>query len=321
MTQEVIEGRTQQVVALSTIRPPAELARLVDKTQQGFSELCDSIRALGVMQPLLVRPAVFQDGTEGFEVIEGNHRREAALEVGLSHVPVQVVNGVDDVTALNMTLQGNIQRKNMSAVEISKVLKRLARLNPTKTMAELGVMVGKGEAYVRDSFKLGQLDPKVLEQIKENGISASNAFVLASLPVAEIPDFLDRAKTQPSAEFSATVLNRLAAIRQAQTKGHKPAAEEFVATAKPRPLKDIIALIENSAQLTTISEKLGLPASTVKAVLEYTISLDAETVGASRAKWQAERDAREQAKKAAADERAAKKAAAEKAALQAKING
>ena len=97
---------------LDLIRPGRFQPRSVFD-QEKLSELADSIRAQGVVQPVVVRPL---DGGEGFELIAGERRWRAAQIAGLERIPA-VVRDVPDEVSVAMSLIENIQRENLNPLE------------------------------------------------------------------------------------------------------------------------------------------------------------------------------------------------------------
>ena len=89
--------------------------------QEDLSELMQSIRELGVIEPLVVRPLP-ENGQ--YEILAGDRRWRAAQQAGVKQVPV-VIYDVDDRTAAAIALVENLQRKNLNAMEEAHALRRL----------------------------------------------------------------------------------------------------------------------------------------------------------------------------------------------------
>src|SRR6266581_3409769 len=116
----------------------------------GLDELADSIRAQGVLQPLLVTP--------GGVVVAGHRRLAAARLAGLSEVPV-VVRDLDAVQQQEIMLVENLQRQDLSAVEEARAYRRL--LDDGHTTAQLARRVGVPAARINGRLVLLRLDEQV----------------------------------------------------------------------------------------------------------------------------------------------------------------
>lgn len=113
-------------IDLKTIQPNRLNPRL-EFNKAGLDELADSIRQVGILEPLVVRPI----GENKFEVVIGERRYRAAYQAGLDKVPVVIQNRSDD-EVMEINLIENIQREDLSAVEKGKMCKQLMADYPQK---------------------------------------------------------------------------------------------------------------------------------------------------------------------------------------------
>jgi ParB family chromosome partitioning protein len=146
--------------------------------EQALTDLADSIRQHGVLQPLLVRSA-----HDGYELIAGERRLRAAVSVGLSEVPVIVMN-IGDGQSLELALIENLQRKDLDALEEAEGYQVLAAKFGL-TQEQIAERVGKARASVANSLRLLSLPPEVKQMMSNGDLSAGHAKVLIGL---EIPD-------------------------------------------------------------------------------------------------------------------------------------
>jgi ParB/RepB/Spo0J family partition protein len=143
--------------------------------------LAESIRADGVLQPLMVRPRLpnklRDDITDGYEIIFGHRRSRAAELAGLTHVPCVVVTMVDsEVRSAQMA--ENVQRDNMRAIEEAAGYQ--AQIDDDGiTMAELAKRIGKSPSHVSARLKLLQLTPEVRRSLEAGSIGAEVAVLIA----------------------------------------------------------------------------------------------------------------------------------------------
>lgn len=146
--------------------------------QEKLEELADSIRAQGVIQPIVVRPA-----EEGFEILAGERRWRASKIAGLNEVPV-VVRDVSDENAMALSLIENIQRHDLNAIEQAQAMQRL--INEFKlTHEEIAKAVGKSRVAITNLLRLLRLDIRVRTYLQEGEIEMGHARALLSLPEEE----------------------------------------------------------------------------------------------------------------------------------------
>lgn len=150
--------------------------------QASLEELAESIRAQGIMQPLLVR-SVANGGTAAFEIIAGERRFRAAQMAGLKEVPV-IVRDVDDQAALAMALIENLQREDLSALEEAQGIDRLIR-EFGLTHEQAAQAVGRSRSATSNLLRLLQLPAAVQEMLRAQSIDAGHARALLSLAPAQ----------------------------------------------------------------------------------------------------------------------------------------
>ncbi len=130
----------------------------VDMRQESLTELADSIRSQGIVQPIVVR-AIPADGVVRYEIIAGERRWRAAQLAGLEAVPA-IVRDIEDEDAIAMALIENIQRENLNPLEESRALTRLIE-EFDLTHAEAATAVGRSRASVTNLLRLQDLADKV----------------------------------------------------------------------------------------------------------------------------------------------------------------
>lgn len=144
--------------------------------EQSLAELAESIRAQGILQPIVVRRL---DG-QRYEVIAGERRLRAAKMAGLTEVPC-VLREADDRTALALALVENIQREDLNVVEQAQGLKRLL-VEFGLTHEQLARAVGRSRASVSNLLRLLDLPEEVLRLLAEGGLDMGHARCLITLP-------------------------------------------------------------------------------------------------------------------------------------------
>ncbi|MEN9759203.1 MAG: hypothetical protein RLZZ281_912 [Pseudomonadota bacterium] len=155
--------------------------------EESLQELADSIRAQGVMQPLLVRPigptGPANAGQAAFEIIAGERRFRAAKLAGLHEVPV-IVRDVDDQAALAMALIENLQREDLTALEEAQGIDRLIR-EFGLTHEQAAQAVGRSRSATTNLLRLLQLPVAVQEMLRQQSLDAGHARALLPLPPAQ----------------------------------------------------------------------------------------------------------------------------------------
>jgi ParB family chromosome partitioning protein len=151
---------------------------------QSLEELADSIRAQGIMQPLLVRPlARSSTGSANYEIIAGERRFRAAQIAGLKEVPV-LVRDVDDQAALAMALIENLQREDLTVLEEAQGIDRLIR-EFGLTHEQAAKAVGRSRSATTNLLRLLQLPAPVQQLLREQTIDAGHARALLPLPAMQ----------------------------------------------------------------------------------------------------------------------------------------
>ena len=143
--------------------------------QQALAELAGSIRAQGLMQPLLVRPV----DRDRYELIAGERRWRAAQMAGLEEVPV-LVREVPDEAALAMSLIENIQRENLNPMEEAAGLERLIE-EFRMTHEQAADAVGRSRSATTNLLRLLKLAKSVQEMVMEGALEMGHARALLAL--------------------------------------------------------------------------------------------------------------------------------------------
>ena len=163
-----------QYFPLDKIQPGKYQPR-VDMSQESLDELADSIRAQGLVQPIVVRPT--QDGH--YEIIAGERRWRASQLAGLETIPA-LVRDVPDRNAIAMALIENIQRENLNPMEEANALHRL-REEFSMTHQEAAEAVGRSRAAVSNLLRLRNLNDDVKRLVENCDLEMGHARALLPL--------------------------------------------------------------------------------------------------------------------------------------------
>jgi len=127
----------------------------VDMRQDSLEDLANSIKAQGVVQPIVARPISGKGDEQRYEIVAGERRWRAAQLAGLAEIPA-VVREIPDEAAIAMALIENIQRENLNPLEEARALDRLIR-EFDLTHAEAAQAVGRSRASVSNLLRLQDL--------------------------------------------------------------------------------------------------------------------------------------------------------------------
>ena len=147
--------------------------------EEGIDELAQSIRAQGVLEPVIVRPT--QNGDH--EIIAGERRWRAAQRAGLATVPV-IVRDVDDRQAIAIALIENMQREDLGPLEEATALQRLLDEHAL-SHGELAEAVGKSRSAVTNLLRLLKLSFGVRQRLDAGELEMGHARALLPLPEAD----------------------------------------------------------------------------------------------------------------------------------------
>ena len=143
--------------------------------EAALQELADSIKAQGVMQPIVVRSI----GADRYEIVAGERRWRASQLAALDTIPA-IVRDISDETAIAMALIENIQRENLNPLEEARALKRL-QTEFDLSQQEVAAAVGKSRPVIANLMRLLSLEREVSEMLEHGRIDAGHGKVLLAL--------------------------------------------------------------------------------------------------------------------------------------------
>jgi ParB family chromosome partitioning protein len=151
-----------------------------DLEPQALEDLSNSIKAQGVMQPIIIRPIKDTANPDvSYEIIAGERRWQASQLAGLTTIPV-IIKDVSDEAAIAMALIENIQRENLNAMEEAIALKRLQD-EFELTQQEVADAVGKSRSSVTNLLRLTKLTDDVRKMLEYGDLDMGHARALLGL--------------------------------------------------------------------------------------------------------------------------------------------
>jgi len=163
-----------QTVPIEFLKPGKYQPRR-DMGEEGLQELADSIKAQGVIQPVVIRPLA----KDSFEIIAGERRWRAAQKAGLAEIPA-IIKDVPDDAAIAMSLIENIQREDLNAIDEAMALERLLQ-EFELTHQQVADAVGKSRTTISNLLRLLSLNEETRTLLERGDIEMGHARALLSL--------------------------------------------------------------------------------------------------------------------------------------------
>lgn len=195
------EGGDTHTLRISEIEPNRKQPRQYFD-EAAITELADSIRQHGLIQPIVVRPM-----EEGYQIVAGERRWRACRMLGMSEVPVVIKEFSDEETA-QIALIENIQRQDLNPVEEAAAYRALMD-EYGMTQEALSKAVGKSRSAIANSVRLLNLPDEIVEMLKKGKLSAGQAKAIASADSEE--DMLEIAKLAADGKITVRGIEKLAA--------------------------------------------------------------------------------------------------------------
>ena len=184
---------------------------------EAIEELAAAIKAHGIIEPLIVRPA----SAGNYELIAGERRLRASRLAKLEQVPV-IVRELEDRDALEMSLVENLLRENLNPIEEGSAFSRLNR-EFALTHEEIADRIGKSRAYVTNMIRLTELPESIVELINSGRLTAGQVRPLLALHSAA--EQLEQARRILDGNLTAREAEQLAAERKQSESKSEPATK------------------------------------------------------------------------------------------------
>jgi len=306
-------------ISIGTIRENPVALRAVNRQDEDYLGLVESIKSKGFMGAITVRAKVDPETkVEFFELVDGLHRFCAAKDAGLTEINVDIVSLTDDQT-LEAQIMANVHKIETRPVEYSRQLLRILSRNPLMTETELAAKLVKSGQWIRERLGLVKITNKEIAQLVDEGkIGLANAYALAKLPTEEMTDFVERAMTLSPEEFVPAANGRLKEIRDAKRKGEDAAVAEFQPVAFMQKMKEVKDEMEKGVVAQSLCNGLSSPVEGFTMAIKWMLHLDPRSVEVQKSKDDARKKQKTESSQKrlleAADKKAAKaKLAAEEA--------
>ncbi len=205
-----------------------------------LTDLAQSIREHGVVQPVVVRPAPGRP--DRYEIIAGERRWRAAQRAGLAEIPV-LVRDVDDRTALELAIIENVQRADLNPVEEAQGYQQLIDEHGY-SQADLGQVIGKSRSHVANTLRLLRLPEVIRDMLVDGALSAGHARTLVT--------------AQDPAGLAKRIVEDGLSVRQAEALAQMPAAAQREHRPPAAAQKDADMLALEKLLSDTIGMKVSI---------------------------------------------------------------
>lgn len=204
-----------------------------------LEDLTASIRAQGIMQPIVVRPLT-ETGQEKYEIIAGERRWRAAQQAGLERIPA-IVRMISDEAAIAMALIENLQREDLNPMEEAQAMYRLQQ-EFELTHQEVADALGKSRAAVSNALRLLNLQMEVRLMLEHGDLEMGHARALLTLEgVAQV-------------DLAREVVDKGLSVRQTEALARRAVEGGPSKPAAVKPQDANIRQLQND-----LAEKLGVP--------------------------------------------------------------
>jgi ParB family chromosome partitioning protein len=246
--------------AISMVSPNPSNPRRMFR-EDDLADLAESIRAHGVVQPVIVRPAPGKPGS--YELIAGERRWRAAQRAGLERIPV-LIKQVDDKTALELAIVENVQRADLNAIEEAAGYQQLVD-QYAYSQNDLALVIGKSRSHVANTLRLMRLPETVRGFIIDGSLSAGHARALIT---ANDPEGLAR-----------RIMSEGLSVRHAERLSQSPSQQAGTPKAKAEKDADLKALEASLSDATGLKVSIdhGARGGTLTIAYKTLEQLDAVT--------------------------------------------
>jgi ParB family transcriptional regulator, chromosome partitioning protein len=249
--QAPVPAGSVRQVALDQLDPnPFQPRSTIDPA--ALDELAQSIRARGILQPLLVRPHPTRPGR--FQIIAGERRWRAAGAAGVHEVPT-LVREMADTDAAAIALVENLQRQDLSAIDEAEGYERLISQFGL-TQESVGQSIGKSRSHVSNMLRLLNLPAPVKEALRNGIISAGHARALLAHPEPETA--------------MRDVVSRQMSVRQTEALAARSQVSEASQPTRPDRNPDVSAIERQMAENLGLRVRISFDGSGGTVQIRYT---------------------------------------------------
>lgn len=289
------------------------MLRGCNKKADSYTELQQSVKVHGILNPIRVRPLPDEPGFYG--LVDGLQRLNCSLDLAMPTIPAMIVP-MEEGEILEAQIVANIQKIETKPVEYTKGLLHLLQISPTLTKKSLCARLGKSEAWLDARLSLLTLTPNLQALVSEGKIVLANAYALAKIPVDKQEDWSVRAQTETTTEFVSAVQTYVRELQKAAREGRDHDPNKFVLNPKFQKMDTIKTEIDNQVVGKLLIQQTGVTTALDGFILGLKWALKSDPISAAEAEkaFREKLSTQESDKKARAMERLQKKLEEAKAA-------
>jgi hypothetical protein len=197
-------------------------------------------------------------------------------------IPCIVKHNITDERVLSLQIQANAIRRETTATQYARQLRRIQKAQPGITLRQLSSLVNKEPLWVRRQLGLLSLDKDTQKAVDRGEIPLGNAYMLSMLPSILRGDYVDSAKTMPGKEFKVLVASTIKCYKEAIKDGRMEAfhESEFKPQAYLRSLKEVQAEVDHptEAALVLVSAKCKTAMDGWMEALKWALHMDGHSI-------------------------------------------
>ncbi|HCJ67199.1 MAG TPA: hypothetical protein DHV62_07740 [Elusimicrobia bacterium] len=218
--------------------------------EENLTELANSIKEKGLLQPLVISPSAIPGE---YELLAGERRLRAAKLAGLNEVKVIIRPEVTEQERLQISLIENLQREDLNPIEEAQAYQKLIK-EFGLTQEELAQRLGKSRAAIANTLRLLNLPQEIKETIASGTISSGHARNLVGLPVEEIQKLVQR------------IIQERLSVRETEKIVERFKVESLKLRKKKKILPELVSLSEELQHL--LGTKIKIKGNTKKGRIE-----------------------------------------------------
>lgn len=143
--------------------------------EETLQDLIESVNRNGILQPILLK-----NNKNGYEIIAGERRWRAAMELNMDKIPAIILKDLDEAKQIEISIIENLQRENLSPIEEALAFKKYLKTTKKK-QEELANILGKSRAYISNTMRLLSLPKKIINDLENFKINSGHAKAILSL--------------------------------------------------------------------------------------------------------------------------------------------
>lgn len=267
-------------IPIDEIVPPWILLRPVLTESIEYLEMLESLRAIGFLNSISVRPSERNPGK--YEVLDGMWRTTCSRELNFETIPCIVKHGITDDDVLALQIQAQAIRPETKPIEFARQLKRIQKARPGITLTQLASFVNKSPNWVGRQLQLLHLTPAIRKSVDRGEIPLANAYMLARLPNSLRSKYVQQSKVMGTKEFKPLIAGVLKQYKESVRQGKLDAF--FTGNFEPqphlRPLKEVRAEAKSQMEAHLVLTSIGCKTAVEgwKAALDWVMHLDSKSV-------------------------------------------